>query len=63
VEFYPEAKKLGQQLKYADKRGFRWAVIIGEDEWAKGCCQIKDLRTGESVECPISECATRLCPT
>jgi histidyl-tRNA synthetase len=60
VEFYPEAKKLGQQLKYADKRGFRWAIIIGEDEWTKGCCQIKDLQTGESVECPMDECANRL---
>jgi histidyl-tRNA synthetase len=60
IEFYPEAKKLGQQLKYADKRGFRWAVIIGEDEWQNGSCQIKDLQTGESVECPIAECATRL---
>jgi len=60
IEFYPEAKKLGQQLKYADKRGFRWAVIIGEDEWTKSCCQIKDLQTGESVECPIVECAERL---
>ena len=61
IEFYPEAKKLGQQLKYADKRGFRWAIIIGEDEWAKGCCQIKNLQTGESIECPLSECAERLC--
>ena len=60
IEFYPEAKKLGQQLKYADKRGFRWAVIIGKDEWAKGNCQIKDLRTGESVESPMAECADRL---
>jgi histidyl-tRNA synthetase len=60
VEFYPEAKKLGQQLKYADKRGFRWAIIIGEDEWTKGCCQIKDLRTGESVEYPMKECAEQL---
>ena len=60
VEFYPEAKKLGQQLKYADRRGFRWAVIIGEDEWAKGCCQIKDLQTGESVECPMGECVRRI---
>jgi histidyl-tRNA synthetase len=60
VEFYPEAKKLGQQLKYADKRGFRRAIILGEDEWTKGCCQIKDLQTGESVECPIAECAEQL---
>jgi len=60
VEFYPEAKKLGQQLKYADKRGFRWAVIIGEDEWAKGNCQIKDLQTSESIECLMSECIRRI---
>ena len=60
VEFYPEAKKLGHQLKYADKRGFRRAIIIGEDEWTKGYCQIKDLQTGESVECPMVECVRRL---
>ena len=48
VELYPEAKKLGQQLKYADRKGFRYAIIIGEDEFAKGVCQIKDLKTGES---------------
>ncbi|MDR1486171.1 MAG: histidine--tRNA ligase [Planctomycetaceae bacterium] len=52
VEFYPESKKIGQQLKYADKRGFRIAVIIGEDEFQKGTCQIKDLRTGNSYESP-----------
>jgi histidyl-tRNA synthetase len=60
VEFYPEAKKLGQQLKYADKRGFRWAIIIGDDEWTKGICQIKDLKTGESVECLMGECMAKL---
>jgi len=35
---------LGQQLKYADRRGFRLAVIVGEDELAQGTCQLKDLR-------------------
>jgi histidyl-tRNA synthetase len=49
VEFFPEAKKLGQQLKYADRRGFRWALIVGGDEWASGSCQIKDLATGQST--------------
>ena len=36
VEFYPEPKKLGGQLKYADRRGFRLAIIVGEDEWSAG---------------------------
>ena len=60
VEFYPEAKKLGQQLKYADKRGFLWAIIIGEEEWTQGTCQIKDLQTGEAVVCLLAECAAKL---
>jgi histidyl-tRNA synthetase len=48
VELYPEPKKLGQQLKYADRRGFRVAVIAGESEFAAGEIQIKDLGTGHS---------------
>ncbi|MDR3181767.1 MAG: histidine--tRNA ligase [Planctomycetaceae bacterium] len=57
VEFYPEAKKLGNQLKYADKRGFRFAVIIGEEEFAQALCKIKNLTTGESIDCKQNEAA------
>jgi len=53
VELYPEPKKLGQQLKYADRRGFRLAVIAGENEFAAGTCQIKDLRTAQSTTVPL----------
>ena len=55
VELYPEAKRLGQQLKYADRRGFRFAVVIGDDEFASGDCQVKDLRSGESRTVSISD--------
>ena len=37
---------VGQQLKYADKRGSPCAVIQGGDEKAKGEVQIKDLILG-----------------
>ena len=47
VEVYPEPKKLGAQLKYADRRGFRIAIVVGTDEWDAGECQIKDLATAE----------------
>jgi histidyl-tRNA synthetase len=43
VEVYPEAKKIGQQLKYAESRGFRVALIAGEDEFAQGIWKVKDL--------------------
>jgi histidyl-tRNA synthetase len=43
VEVYPEAKKVGQQLSYAETRGFRVALIAGADEFAKGVWLMKDL--------------------
>jgi histidyl-tRNA synthetase len=47
VEVFPDAKKLGQQLKYADRRGFRVALIAGGNEFASRVCQVKNLQTGE----------------
>lgn len=55
VELFPEPKKLKQQLKYADRRGFRFAVIVGADEFAEQKCQLKDLNRGESVEVKIDD--------
>ena len=52
VEFYPEPKKLGKQLQYANRRGFRVALIVGDDEFAASECQVKDLASGES--CTVS---------
>ena len=40
---------VGQQLKYADKRGSPCAVIQGPDEKAKGEVQIKDLILGATL--------------
>jgi histidyl-tRNA synthetase len=48
VEFFPEAKRVGQQLKLAAKRGFPAAVVIGSDEFKAGTAQFKNLSTQES---------------
>jgi histidyl-tRNA synthetase len=53
VELYPEPKKLGQQLKYADRRGFRVALVAGENEFAAGTIQVKDLATTNSQTVPL----------
>ncbi len=55
VEFYPEPKKLGNQLKYADSKGFRIALIAGSQELEAGTCQLKNLQTKESTEVPWRE--------
>ena len=39
---------VGQQLKYADRRGSPCAVIQGPDEKAKGEVQIRDLIAGSA---------------
>jgi histidyl-tRNA synthetase len=49
VEFFPEAKKVGQQLKLAAKRGFPAALVIGSDEFAAGTAQFKNLATQQSA--------------
>ena len=52
VEFFPEPKKLGQQLKLAAKRGFPAALVIGGDEFAAGTAQLKDMaaKTSTTIE-------------
>lgn len=43
TEVYPEPKKPRQQFEYADKRGFRVALIAGSEEFAQGVWKVKDL--------------------
>jgi histidyl-tRNA synthetase len=49
VEVYPEAKKIGQQLQYAEKKGFRVALIAGPDEFTHGVWKVKDLARREEI--------------
>jgi histidyl-tRNA synthetase len=55
VEVYPDAKKIGAQLQYAEKRGFRVALIAGGDEFAQGVWKIKDLAKREERTVPAGE--------
>lgn len=52
TEVFPDAKPVGKQLKYADRKGFRAAIIAGPDEFAAGVWQVKDLRRGTSEKVP-----------
>jgi histidyl-tRNA synthetase len=57
VEVFPEAKKVGQQLQYAEKRGFRVALIAGPDEFAKNAWKVKDLAKREEKSLSLAEVA------
>ena len=60
VEVYPEADKIGKQMKYASSRGVRFATIVGDDERAAGTVMVKDLTTGEQTPVPRGEVAAWL---
>lgn len=47
AELYSKIDKLGKQFKYADKRGIRFAIVIGPDEQAQHLCVLRDLKSGE----------------
>ena len=49
VEVFCDPKRLGDQLKYADRRGFRIALIAGQSEFDKQVCQVKDLQAGSQA--------------
>lgn len=57
AEVFPDAKKPGQQLKYAESRGFKVALIAGADEFAQGTWKVKDLARREEKALPAGEVA------
>ncbi len=54
VEVYPDARKLNQQFKYADRRGAQAVIIAGADEFSSGVVQVKWLADGSQTEVPLT---------
>ncbi len=52
--------KIGQRLKRAAQRGARHAVLLGEDELAKGTVVLRDLERGEQAELSRADLKGRL---
>ena len=51
---------IGKRLKRADKLGASAAIILGEDELAKGEAGLRDLDSGEQTAVPLVELEERL---
>jgi histidyl-tRNA synthetase len=45
VLVYPDAEKIGKQIKYADSRGIPFVALLGEDEINAGSVTVKNLST------------------
>ena len=46
---YTEENNIRKKLKYADKMGLEWVVLIGEDELLTEEVMLKNMLTGESI--------------
>lgn len=57
---YTEPDKLGKKLTYANRQGFRYAVIIGEDEVKKKTVSIKNLEKGTSETVKVKKLVAKL---
>ena len=51
---------IGKRLKRADKLGAAAAIILGEDELARGEAALRDLDSGEQTAVPLAELEERL---
>jgi histidyl-tRNA synthetase len=57
VDIYPDADKIGKQLKYASSRQVPVVAVIGDEERASGKVSLKDLRSGAQQTVPRAEAA------
>jgi histidyl-tRNA synthetase len=60
VEVYVDAHKMGKQLKYADRAGIPYALIMGGDERAKGVVTLKNLTMASQEEIPLAQVTDKL---
>ena len=55
VEIYPDAKKLGNQFKYADRRGFPAVIVAGSNELEQQKVNLKWLADGSQHELSLAD--------
>lgn len=49
------ARGLKAQMKYADKIGAKYCLVLGDDELAAGKAELKNMKTGEKKKIPLGE--------
>ncbi|MBQ8605133.1 MAG: histidine--tRNA ligase [Clostridia bacterium] len=55
VEYDIMDRSLKAQMKYANKKGARLTMVVGDNELDTGVCNIKNMETGEQTEIKLSE--------
>lgn len=57
---YSEPDNLGKKMKYADKMGFDYAVVVGKNEASQEMATLKDMKARQDTTYTVSELVTIL---
>lgn len=60
AELYPDAARMGRQLRYADRREIPYAVMAGESEINSGIYTLKNMKSGEQFELNLEDLIKKL---
>ena len=60
VELYPDSEKIKKQMNYANSKGVKYVVLIGENEIKKGVLSIKDMVSGEQSDIEIESLSNKI---
>jgi len=60
VEVYPAIESLPKQLKFANKKGIPFVLIIGPDESKANQVTLKDMTTGKQQTLPLDQVISKL---
>lgn len=59
-EIFPDAAKFDKQMKYANKRGFAYVILAGDEEREKQMVSLKDFTSGAQEMMTMQACTERL---
>lgn len=63
AEIFPDSVKMKKQMNYANAKGIPFVAMVGETEMQEGKISLKDMNTGEQVQCTLDEVIARICAT
>jgi histidyl-tRNA synthetase len=59
-ELYPDDTKMKKQMNYANKREIEFVVLVGSQEIEKQEFTLKNMISGEQINCSLSELIHKL---
>ena len=59
-EIYPSAVKLQKQMKYANDRGVKYTILLGENELSSKTVLLKDMISGQQFEVHYNDIVDRI---